>query len=819
MQSVVGRSSCDDDKQSVEMPKRVPSPSLMMRVPQTLLRGSLRGHQLQSLCAEALQHCRDLAQCNGADALDADILKLQAHYVAAKDYHHASLVLKAQELCISRFVLQSKLLRLSAGHFVWNRLQRCLAEQHITHQLASPALVLYIDYMSYDETPMKTSVLDQLQVGGDGSWGHDKSFDMGTSTKDGLITVSTSGTAKLLQARQMFCMVLKVGRGHIKLYGESPCHLSVMEKSNAATLAEALQRLSGTSMCSERFALKTRLCTVDKHPANLVCERSLPLMRDSGWQSFVQPCEIHATARAFTKTYDHLMPTDVSGCIHVALALRSSMPTWRVCLQQEINSKMKLVFGHPPPEANIYKSELIRVFISTGSKVLQHKLLAARLPSGDWQRRDELQIYLPMHFKGKVSRSAISKSVESAITSLVASQRPHLFARHRWTGADLAIEELGRLEGLCRLLGSTFRRLCDVLGKSSARTQPQATTSSTMVSSSTSSTAPLQGVPSSSAEVPIASASTQEGAPDSSVVNCEAEEKHRSAELHSHDRAKGLQWLEQKPFGHLVLMRLSMAPLLKLLALQLEMSGWAWEQKQRATAAQHVFSKESGPGRKFMLGVAANAELEMSYFDAIQHLLFNEGAWSLVPEENLTCEFQSLTFRVLARQAALVYADIAFPHKCYPWLVFQCLEQPSKGAELAQMPLCLMCPWSQELCSKYAFQGAEFLEILEGHAMVCATSTALIESKHSSLRRMLVTRSTQTWTMPVHLLSAEHVLQSLRRSKVPFAYSEEDCNAGSASDKRGQKRKAQVLVRGVSACDVHKKKCNPPQAHLTIRAT
>eukprot|EP00971_Amphidinium_carterae_P146548 2904746-Amphidinium_carterae.3 len=645
---------------------------------------------------------------------------------------------------------------------------------------------------------MKTSVLDQLQVGGDGSWGHDKSFDMGTSAKGGLLTVSTSGTAKLLQARQLFCMVLKVAQGYIKLYGESPCHLSVLEKCKAATLTEALQRLSGTSMCSERFALKTRLCTVDKHPANLVCERALPLMRKSGWQSFVQPCEIHATARAFTKTYDHLMATDVSGCIHVALALRSSMPTWRVCLRAEIRSKMKLSFGHPPPEANIYKSELISVFISTGSKVLQHKLLAARLPNGDWQRRDELQIYLPLHLKDKVSKIAVSKRVESAITSLAASQRPHLFARHRWTGADLAVEELGRLEGLCGLLGSAFRRFCDVLGKSSAKTQPETKASSMMWSSSTGSTAHVADGPSKSATIPGAGA--HEGVTDASVVNCEAEEKHRSAELHSHDRAKGLLWLNERPFGHLVLMRVSMAPLVKLLAEQLEMSGWAWEQKQRSATAQHLSSNnKSGPCRKFMLGVAANAELEMSYFDAIKHLLFNERAWTLVPEENLTSAFQSLSFRVLARQAALVYVDIAFPHKSFPWLVFQCLEHPSKGADLSQMPLCLMCPWSQELNSRYGFQGAEFLEVLEAHAMICATNTALIESKHSSLRRLLVTRSTQTWTMPVHLLSAEHVLQTLRRSKVPFSYSQEDCNAESASGSKGQKRKSQVFVI-VSAC-------------------
>eukprot|EP00971_Amphidinium_carterae_P216364 4294843-Amphidinium_carterae.2 len=101
LQSVVGRSSCSDNKTSREMPKHDPSPTLMMRMPQVFLRGSLRGHQLQSFCAEALHHCGQLAQSCGADALDADILKLQGHYVAARDYHHASLVLKAKELDMS----------------------------------------------------------------------------------------------------------------------------------------------------------------------------------------------------------------------------------------------------------------------------------------------------------------------------------------------------------------------------------------------------------------------------------------------------------------------------------------------------------------------------------------------------------------------------------------------------------------------------------------------------------------------------------------------------------------------------------------------
>eukprot|EP00971_Amphidinium_carterae_P275971 5476006-Amphidinium_carterae.1 len=46
--------------------------------------------------------------------------------------------------------------------------------------------------------------------------------------------------------------------------------------------------------------------------------------------------------------------------------------------------------------------------------------------------------------------------------------------------------------------------------------------------------------------------------------------------------------------------------------------------------------------------------------------------------------------------------------------------------------------------------------------MLTSTSVASIESRHSSIRRHLTTRSVQTHPLPAHSLSAQWVMQNIR---------------------------------------------------------
>eukprot|EP00971_Amphidinium_carterae_P291983 5796253-Amphidinium_carterae.3 len=388
--------------------------------------------------------------------------------------------------------------------------------------------------------------------------------------------------------------------------------------------------------------------------------------------------------------------------------------------------------------------------------------------------------------KDRSSTSAVARALVASLIYLLTS-RPHLFARHRWTGCDLAIEELLRLQGVSGLLTSAFELYAEKLNKAERKGkvahghESAHDEASSKLAWETTTYENSTGV------------GGQTSVQSDDVGQVEADEKQRSAAMHLQDREKGLTWLQSKPFSHMILMRISMALLVRLLTAQLDMASSSWEQVQQASVAVHLTNGETefGAGRKFMLGLAAGSVLEKEYFSSLNRLLHGHAEWNLVEEEKHIASFRSLAFSVLARQGCLVYEDLVWRHKQYPCCLFNLLEHPEQADVYAQQPKCTMCDWSKQMLERFNFQGSEFKLVLECHALLGATNTAQIESRRSSIRRMLVTRSAHTWTMPFHVLGAEFMLQGLRRGRVLA----DKIKAGKIVEntKTLRKRKAQVL--------------------------
>eukprot|EP00971_Amphidinium_carterae_P291982 5796253-Amphidinium_carterae.2 len=283
---------------------------------------SQNGHPPMPLASQALELCVKLAEQNGGENLDDDIMKLHKMFVASgTSFHHASKVLQAESMNMSRFSIQSKLLRLASAHFVFARVQRLRLEEHICQRIPKVDLLLVIDYMSYDETPMKASVLveaasSDLQSASQDTLQSTSMAIPGVKASMSMTVNTTAPNCKILQVKHQYCMLFKVaGLGFVKFMGDSQCHLSVLQKTNAKVLKQALANVSSTSVFNDEFQLKTRLASVDQHGANLLCEQSIPTDRQPGWMSMVLPCDIHSTARAFSKTCDGLHPC--STCLEV----------------------------------------------------------------------------------------------------------------------------------------------------------------------------------------------------------------------------------------------------------------------------------------------------------------------------------------------------------------------------------------------------------------------------------------------------------------------------------------------------------------------
>ena len=98
---------------------------------------------------------------------DGDYLKLAQHlFHTGSSFHLSSTVALAAQLGINRYALAPKLCRLMCAHQVLAKMNRNLFEQAVTSRFPSNALVFYLDYASYDETPLKASLKGEHEPGG-----------------------------------------------------------------------------------------------------------------------------------------------------------------------------------------------------------------------------------------------------------------------------------------------------------------------------------------------------------------------------------------------------------------------------------------------------------------------------------------------------------------------------------------------------------------------------------------------------------------------------------------------------------------------------
>ena len=110
------------------------------------------------------------------------------------------------------------------------------------------------------------------------------------------------------------------------------------------------------------------------------------------------------------------------------------------------------------------------LFVAHGAGVVTRRVLLTLGPNGDW-RSANVQFHLPWRYHGVWSADDAIDFVTDGIMVALCSVAPRLYPRHRWVGADLALDDLGVFEGCHRLLSSTYVRLCATYLKGLRRDQ------------------------------------------------------------------------------------------------------------------------------------------------------------------------------------------------------------------------------------------------------------------------------------------------------------------------------------------------------------
>eukprot|EP00971_Amphidinium_carterae_P335464 6471322-Amphidinium_carterae.1 len=251
-------------------------------------------------------------------------------------------------------------------------------------------------------------------------------------------------------------------------------------------------------------------------------------------------------------------------------------------------------------------------------------------------------------------------------------------------------------------------------------------------------------------------------------------EQHRSAEDHSKDRKKGMEFWSGHPFGKMVILRISLKPILGLLHDQFRASSEEFELQESAKLAEALLQGQEivGIGREYMLTLAANGALEKSFFERLMVCFTDLAPYSIVPQRDLNVSMNVLAMKLLCRLGAMVEDQIASIHRRCPFSIFRLLSgEPGVHEEIAACPACVVDRWTRGLLEK--FDDATdplLLETLLLHCQTCSTCTSDIEARHAAIRRVLTSRSVQAWGLMAATTSAEWYGMTMRRAVAAFKH-------------------------------------------------
>eukprot|EP00930_Biecheleria_cincta_P095370 TRINITY_DN87333_c0_g1_i1.p1 TRINITY_DN87333_c0_g1~~TRINITY_DN87333_c0_g1_i1.p1 ORF type:complete len:1612 (-),score=257.34 TRINITY_DN87333_c0_g1_i1:89-4207(-) len=678
----------------------------------------------------------------------------------------------AAMLGMDRTKLPALVTRSTCALLLLAQTRRIRLEQQVVGSLRRCDLVHYLEFAQYDETPLPAKVTGASSAEAVLVGSHRLSsptLALQNNESAGVVcrvdaTKSLSvkvahGPAKIIQTRQEVAMILRLGSKLATVFYRSVTPLGIVETTSANCLKRHQLSVSQATRASAAFVDRTRAATTDAHPSNTLAEKCIAVERGgSDSNSLHVLCQIHATAGIYGKTFAALDP-QITGLIRVALSLRngSAMSRFRACLRDEVASRLRILEGHPSEEAVQYKRDLLMLFVAHGAAVTTRRALLVLCPNGDW-RSKYIEYYIQRGGARRLTeREAIVEHVTAGLMVALASAQPALYNRSKWTGADLAVDDLGVFEGVHRLLSTTYARFC-----ASYVSGPRALQFLQMAESLSvyDQTSLLAMEDQTSCQSSVAGAAA---VPDEPVTilpeDAKSDKDQNWAKQNSADRSAGFSFIRNSPLAWLVLMRVLMEPLRQFLDRQFHRASSAWEQSQQARAASAAMRGEPVRRAYRLSEIAAGRDNE-HFFEQVKTAFSSSDLWRVMPPSFNTFEKRALAFRLLSRMACAFQRLVAGPQKRFPILLFLLLIDPTADLPLSE---CLWDAWSLSLRKRFPkLNEPELFQILIAVASRMPVDISHIESLNASLRRFLYSRSLQTHAMTVSDLSGQWLSQQHR---------------------------------------------------------
>lgn len=725
------------------------------------------GFALERPVERAVGEALALASAHGARK-DAEVVALGGHFFGDDVAVVASKCSIAINLGVDDRKVDRVLPRLASALYLLDAAQRRSLEAKILRAVPAEGRAVYLDFVAYDETPLPVQMRRELWAATDSLCGTRPSSGSGDAMshaeqqppQDAQMLLSTSGaTQKVLQHMQRGAMLLQLS-GRFVIIKVSPLNrITVMDRGTAQVLRECQLRLSTATRVAMGFGRCVRGVCTDGAAANAACEREVSLARGgalSDRDDIVHIiCDIHRTSLIHGKTLV-LLQDNIRGMIKCSVSLRvgAALGVFRQCLCEEIDSRLRILHGRPPPEARAYREAVLDLFLSHGQNVLARRLMLCLGPNGDW-RAHEVQYFVSPEPGAISDRQQVLQRLTKSIIMAMCATKPSIYPQHRWTGCDIATDELSLIEGCHALLSTSYKRFV-------VRLQPSLR--SIFPSSAPAVVSARLGL-SALEDVADTNDSAGAGGDDERAV-AHAPEPQAAAGLGQDDaawarvnasrRREAAMWLASSPFGHLVLQRILLEPLRVLLTAQFCEAGAEWQQEQQCRAAAAAMAGDDSIAcRQYRLGIAGSGQHEDKFRSQLKAMWAGGGLWRLVPERCFNVSFRSLAFRACSRLGCAHRQLMCVPHERFPTRMFALLQQPELANVFATTKSCLLDPWSRGLLHRHpTLSGSSF----ESELLLCADTQlkdiSCVEARHASVRRLLMAASNQTHQQGFHELAA-----------------------------------------------------------------
>lgn len=602
------------------------------------------------------------------------------------------------------------------------------------------------------------------------------------------------GTAKIMQSELGFFALLKRWDHKSQSFhfqevnGMCPTWLHAIEKNSAENIA-ASQRDIISSVCLpkallEKFRLQVDLPCTDRHPSNMAAERALQ-SEEPEWCKSHSPCLLHKAA-AIQATQFKLVSGHISGMLSMGLSMQAAGTSGllKKLLADILSEKLVVFHGFPPPHFAEHRDELHRLFLPNNPWDKNRLLHLKQKCILDYFMNGNLQDHERIHFwttiPGLCKETVLPVFTKYVVAALIPHKCPY-FNRSKWLGGELNLQWNGLLSThhgiLPELVARWVSATSDIpVGKQSVLGGQSGHACVADIDAAKQSwehfiDKKFQKRTTLGAE-PEADACQDAGkAGNEAVESVEAEmeqTKHVDADIdwaafNRANKRKALAWANTSPGPVIVSMQLCMRPSMRFLCTLVKLASEAWQRENLAAASKGMATKSS------VLEIYAGDCFE-TFRSGIADILFSNIKG--MPACGHTDSMRTLAFRMLSRSLCAAHQLVMCYGKGCPAMLFGVLR--GRVDELLSLPSCLR----DELTERFLdlFPSREDLSSVEAFHMLSTLSKEYavdildLERNHSSIRRIVQSKSLHTWTVSYQSACCHWIIRqsaSLRKRFTP----------------------------------------------------